>query len=459
MVAQKKTENLKKYKDGYRKNFIKEFLEQIDHGESFTIFGMPGMGKNELFMNFGRNSEFWKELFPKKNINFIVIYLDLAKMLDINPLGFYKLLLHRIQKVVSNEIKENDIKRKVEKIYKDTQNNQDLLALFEAIEDILKLITTDSNFKICIQIHDFATLSSFNKQFFNSLKAINKINVWKITFNFSSDSDPSHILPPEILDDLHGLFFNKRVILKPLSKSDAYLVMEEWEKERGFVIPTKAKKLIHEISGGNIGYMKALNSVYQDTKKGITVFSSDNIDNLAKNPTIKARSEKFWIKLLDNYKQFLFEFIKNPNIRINSRGKYLLDTKIIIKKGLRKRVFSPLLEKYVKSLTEEVINEDIPEKIGIYIDQKTKTVFLDGKTLEKEPTSSEFKILNLLYKNKGNIVNREELAQAIWGKHTIEKYSDWAIDRTISRIRKKLGDPARKPKYIYTIKGRGLKLI
>ena len=38
----------------------------------------------------------------------------------------------------------------------------------------------------------------------------------------------------------------------------------------------------------------------------------------------------------------------------------------------------------------------------------------------------------------GRIVTREEAASLLWGKHKEEKYSDWALDKVISRLRKKL---------------------
>ena len=64
-----------------------------------------------------------------------------------------------------------------------------------------------------------------------------------------------------------------------------------------------------------------------------------------------------------------------------------------------------------------------------------------------------------LYNRKGSIVNKDEIANILWKSEAIKKYSDWAIDKTISRLRKKIGDSAHNPKFIETIKGRGLRLL
>jgi hypothetical protein len=69
--------------------------------------------------------------------------------------------------------------------------------------------------------------------------------------------------------------------------------------------------------------------------------------------------------------------------------------------------------------------------------QSTHIAF--GKlTLSKSPTSQEINLL-LLFQSKINTpVTREEIAVNLWGKLSEEKYSDWAIDKSIYRLRKLL---------------------
>ena len=56
---------------------------------------------------------------------------------------------------------------------------------------------------------------------------------------------------------------------------------------------------------------------------------------------------------------------------------------------------------------------------------------------------------------KGKIVSREEIAKTIWEQSWEDFYSDWAIDQTISRLRKKLSELDVLPQIIKTIRGRG----
>jgi DNA-binding response OmpR family regulator len=63
-----------------------------------------------------------------------------------------------------------------------------------------------------------------------------------------------------------------------------------------------------------------------------------------------------------------------------------------------------------------------------------------------------------MYSRPNQDVTREELARIIWTENTDAQYSDWAIDKVISRIREKLGD--KKPyTLIKTARKIGFKIV
>ena len=64
-----------------------------------------------------------------------------------------------------------------------------------------------------------------------------------------------------------------------------------------------------------------------------------------------------------------------------------------------------------------------------------------------------FRLLCYLARNAGRIVTRDQILERIWG----EEYSgeDHLLHVTIGRLRQKLEDPARKPRYILTRRGIG----
>lgn len=95
-----------------------------------------------------------------------------------------------------------------------------------------------------------------------------------------------------------------------------------------------------------------------------------------------------------------------------------------------------------------------PEEIelnGLFISKAAHRCTLYGKEVALTPL--EFSILWYLCGQRGRVVGSEELFSAVWG----EKY--WESNNTvmshIARLREKLGDTGRKPKFIKTVWGVG----
>lgn len=88
---------------------------------------------------------------------------------------------------------------------------------------------------------------------------------------------------------------------------------------------------------------------------------------------------------------------------------------------------------------------------GLRINTLTHKCFLDGSEIRLTPL--EFNILWYLCVNRGRVVPGEELFEAVWG----EKYLDSAgtVMPHIARLRGKLHEQPRSPKYVKTVWGVG----
>lgn len=88
---------------------------------------------------------------------------------------------------------------------------------------------------------------------------------------------------------------------------------------------------------------------------------------------------------------------------------------------------------------------------GLSISKSSHKCFLNSRELSLTPL--EFNILWYLCSNKGRVVSSEELFETVWG----EKYLDSnnTVMAHIARLREKMQEPARRPKYIKTVWGVG----
>ncbi len=88
---------------------------------------------------------------------------------------------------------------------------------------------------------------------------------------------------------------------------------------------------------------------------------------------------------------------------------------------------------------------------GLQISESSHKCILFGEELQLTPL--EFSILWYLCKNRSKVVSSEELFEAVWG----EKYMDSnnTVMSHIARLREKMHEPSRRPRFIKTVWGVG----
>lgn len=88
---------------------------------------------------------------------------------------------------------------------------------------------------------------------------------------------------------------------------------------------------------------------------------------------------------------------------------------------------------------------------GLCISERGHKCFLNERELILTPI--EFNILLYLCKRRGSVVSSEELFTAVWGEACFD--SNNTVMTHIARLREKMNESARKPKYVKTVWGVG----
>jgi two-component system, OmpR family, response regulator len=91
---------------------------------------------------------------------------------------------------------------------------------------------------------------------------------------------------------------------------------------------------------------------------------------------------------------------------------------------------------------------------GLVLEPERLRATLDGNELALTPY--EFELLHALASAPGRVLTREQLLER--AKGDADDVNDRSIDVQISRLRRKLGDDARRPRWLKTLRGRGYML-
>jgi len=110
-----------------------------------------------------------------------------------------------------------------------------------------------------------------------------------------------------------------------------------------------------------------------------------------------------------------------------------------------------LLRRYNQKIAKEEQKEANPV---FRIEKASREIYYREKKLEL--TRAEYEILTLLISKKGNVFSREAIA--IESESINPESSNKSIDVIIGRLRAKIEDDPKKPRYIISVRGVGYKL-
>jgi DNA-binding winged helix-turn-helix (wHTH) protein len=159
--------------------------------------------------------------------------------------------------------------------------------------------------------------------------------------------------------------------------------------------PTVIKYILEGIFGGAIP---------------INVFESKDVKYIYENigkERLNSRYLEIWNSLQKDSQNFL--------IGKSSQCTDFLKNTLLYSKDF----MNPLFEYFIKTEVLTTINKS-------------------NSNIRRFLNAKEVIIFNLLEQNINKEIQRDEIAKAIWGENWTEKYSDWALNKTISRLRFKM---------------------
>jgi DNA-binding winged helix-turn-helix (wHTH) protein/tetratricopeptide (TPR) repeat protein len=96
-------------------------------------------------------------------------------------------------------------------------------------------------------------------------------------------------------------------------------------------------------------------------------------------------------------------------------------------------------------------------RFGVFeFDSGTMELRKDGRLVRVRPQS--LRLLALLLARPGELVSRDDIQQALWGRETFVDFEQ-GVNHCIKELRAALGDVAESPRYIQTLPRRGYKFI
>lgn len=95
---------------------------------------------------------------------------------------------------------------------------------------------------------------------------------------------------------------------------------------------------------------------------------------------------------------------------------------------------------------------------ALRLDVSGRRVWVRGTELIPPLSPPQFRLLELLYREAGRVVDRERVVAAVWEGESESGISEQAIDALVRRLRERLAEVDPGHQYIVTVRGHGFRL-
>jgi len=209
-------------------------------------------------------------------------------------------------------------------------------------------------------------------------------------------------------------------------------------------------------------------SLEQDGMEVDCAYDGEEAINLAKQKEYDVVLLDVMLPKYDGYEvcQAIREFSEMPIIMLTAKGNDM-DKILGLEYGADDYItkpFNPLeLIARVKSQLRRYVTlgnfnkeeeKEVLKSGGLELNISSKEAFVDGESVKLTPI--EFKILELLLKNKGRVFSMEEIYERVWNEPSYNVDNTVAVH--IRRIREKIEINPKEPKYLKVVWGIGYKI-
>jgi pSer/pThr/pTyr-binding forkhead associated (FHA) protein len=108
-------------------------------------------------------------------------------------------------------------------------------------------------------------------------------------------------------------------------------------------------------------------------------------------------------------------------------------------------------------LETDVLLMDKPKK-RLHLEPRSRRVWVNQKEVVPPLSAQQFRLLQTLDKNRGEVRPRQDLIEEVWGADEAVGVSDQAFDALVRRLRDRLLEIDPEHVYIVTVRGHGLRL-
>ena len=418
------------YPLSFRSREAQQLADHILNHRNVELVGMKRVGISNFLRFFLYNPRVFEEYFGKKS-NHILIPVDLLDLVDQEVYPFWLLTLKRIDDAVQISSLDIATKNRVAHLFEKAIQIKDLFFTLNSIQSSLHLIAKKNYFPTIFFIRFDRVKDMITPEVFGNLQGILNAANHKLTYVFTSVRR-LHNLKPDVFEKTAMSVFSHEIFLQPATDHDSEIILSTFKKKYNLTVSKGVHDAILALCKGHVQYLQLSLIILNELRNAMRL-DVKAVEHIKGDERILLQSEELVESLKDVEREALYKILSGENIdsQMRAEARYIWNVGIVKEEKERRWLFSPLFSEYVM------------ERVG-----------KKAKNGEFFLTKKENILFSVLKKHEGEVCERDTIFETVWPEYTEIGVSDWAVDRLVARLRKKL-EVMQSEYRIRTLKTRG----
>lgn len=446
---------------GYmRRHDVENILRHLYAMQCVEIVGMSNIGKSALLRLLAQPDVWVKELGEVAQ-EFLPVYIDCNRILDLTEQGFCELVLRCLQEASPALASLPELVNAYDMLVAPSSDFQVPLSFSRGLTAALESSTR----RLVLLFDEFDDpFAHIDARVFLNLRAVQDRHSGQIVF-VAASGRPLTVLNH---DRRHGEFaelFGHRIwYLAPLTRSDTEQQVRRYMTAYEADFINADIDFIYQWSGGHPRMAEGVCRMLHNALEAADPAPADPLERwhfhrktaalLLNDSYLTRECSKIWNEFSPEEQAEVGALNIADHEAAQSVLDELLRRHVLNRVEGRPQIFCRLLAEYV----QREIAPATPESTSLWVDTSGGQVFVNGTPAETL-TALEYKLVQLLFQNRDKIIDKYQIVTHVWGDSYIDEVDDARIEKLISRLRQKIEPDPASPRFLTTIRGRGYRLV
>jgi hypothetical protein len=446
--------------DYMRRYDVENILRHLYAMQCVEIVGMSNIGKSALLRLLAQPDVWVKEL-GEAGQEFLPVYIDCNRILDLTEQGLCELVLRALKEASPALASLPELVNAYDMLVAPSSDFQVPLSFSRGLTAALESSTR----KLVLLFDEFDDpFIHIDARVFLNLRAVQDRHSNQIVYVVANGRLLNTLTPERRHGEFAELFSHRAWYLAPLTRSDTEQQVRRYITAYEANFTNADIDFIYQWSGGHPRMAEGVCRVLHGALEAAEPAPTDPLERwhfhrkttalLNADAYLTRECNKIWNECTAEEQLELTALTIADHQADQSVIDELLRRHVLNRVEGHPQIFCRLLAEYAQRVNAPAAEEST----SLWVDAAAGRVFVNGAATEPL-TALEYKLIQLLFKNRDKIIDKYQIVTHVWGDSYIDEVDDARIEKLISRLRQKIEPDPASPRFLTTIRGRGYQLV